>query len=243
MGEEPRTFTHRVRIFGMWLKLVTRMRLMLLLLRVLWRQREKGDGQQGGGLRGTKMLTEVGEGTMGPQQGPRITSHGAVGGAAGDKWIDLPEVRESVIPFFRWVLPPPAASCTLTNPPGAVIPLPEILLCAECFATAALMLTPTTLVAYYCPRLREKETDIHHLARAHTTLQGRHYLGATDEEAELQRSQVAFSGTQSRYALEMGFEPSVILLQTPCTALVHTASIGCHVDRLFWLLVSLGGQG
>lgn len=35
--------THSVRIFGIWLKLVTRMRLMLLLLRVLWRQ-EKGLG-------------------------------------------------------------------------------------------------------------------------------------------------------------------------------------------------------
>lgn len=64
VGEEARTFTHRVRIFGMWLKLVTRMRLMLLLLRVLRRQREKGEGKQGSGLRGTKMLTEVGERRM-----------------------------------------------------------------------------------------------------------------------------------------------------------------------------------
>lgn len=38
--EGSRVVTHRVRIFGMWLKLVTRMRLMLLLLRVLQKQRE-----------------------------------------------------------------------------------------------------------------------------------------------------------------------------------------------------------
>lgn len=35
LGDEAGSFTHRVRIFGMWLKLVTWMRLMLLLLRVL----------------------------------------------------------------------------------------------------------------------------------------------------------------------------------------------------------------
>lgn len=49
----PGPFTHRVRIFGMWLKLVTRMRLMLLLLRVLQRpgktemvSREQPEGHQ-----------------------------------------------------------------------------------------------------------------------------------------------------------------------------------------------------
>lgn len=57
-GRRAGSVTHRVRIFGMWLKLVTRMRLMLLLLRVLRRRRRRKrdivSGGGGGALRRVK---------------------------------------------------------------------------------------------------------------------------------------------------------------------------------------------
>lgn len=78
---EAGTRTHSVRIFGMWLKLVTRIRLMLLLLRVL---RRAGKTETVSGEAARDAYGRGGAQMGLPAQGPSVEQRRQVGGPADD---------------------------------------------------------------------------------------------------------------------------------------------------------------
>lgn len=159
-GRKQGTFTHKVRIFGMWLKLVTRMRLMLLLLRVLRRERRnRSTGQQCG-----RYQDAYGRWGRDGCDCKRDHQSTAMGQLVQQPETSLQMIRESLIPFPSGFLLSSAALSVLTYLPGAISLPPEILLCSECFVTTSLIPTTTTPVTYSCPHFREKETDTKHLA-------------------------------------------------------------------------------
>lgn len=152
-GGGPGPVTHRVRIFGMWLKLVTRMRLMLLLLSVLQRpgktetvSREQPEGHQ------EPMRSTTGRDGCDCK---RDHTSAATGQWAEQLGTSGRACLENPIPVASGSLPPLGCSLSTLYPPEAVIWLPEILLCAECFMTVSLILTPTMPVTYYCSHFRE----------------------------------------------------------------------------------------
>lgn len=90
-GEEAGPFTHKVRIFGMWLKLVTRMRLMLLLLRVLQTERRDMSTKERRGRRQDACGQWGKDGYDCKRDHPSAARYQA----AGDQWMGLQMRKES----------------------------------------------------------------------------------------------------------------------------------------------------